>query len=544
MKHTPHLFYLIAGLCTSYSCNSKQAANKEEVSKKPNIIIIMADDMGYSDIGCFGSEIATPNLDKMAVEGLRMTRFYNASRCCPSRASFLTGQYPHAAGMGGMTDSHIDLPSYQGYLNNNCVTIANVLKSAGYSTFTSGKWHVGHAREHWPHNYGFDRIFSSIKGAGSYFDGKPYRNSDWPWSDPEIIYVRDSNRIEYPEGEYLTDLITENAVKYIEESKDNPFFLYMAYTAPHWPLHALPEDIAKYEGKYMIGWDSLRKQRYQKQLELGVIHDQYDMSKRDERVKAWDSLTAEEKTDMDRRMAVYAAMIDRMDQGIGKVITQLEASGKMDNTIIFFLSDNGGASALHVGYLHERFDPDAPIGSPQSFEGYGRGWANVSNTPFREGKATAHEGGISTPFIAWYPGRIKAGKIDHQPAHIVDFMATCVDLAGAEYPEQKEGVSILPMEGVSLLPLFNDEKIERKKPLYTEHFANLGIQKDNWKLVKLRNEPWELFDMENDRTETNNLINSAEPGVIKSLLEDFRTWETRVGVFPQDIVDSRTKLKD
>lgn len=514
---------------------------------RPNILIILADDMGYSDIGCFGSEINTPNLDRLASQGLRLTSFYNCARSCPSRATLLTGQYPHAAGIGGMTDSKINIPSYQGYINDQCVTIAEVLRKASYSCWLVGKWHVGDEPEHWPVPRGFDKDFAFIGGACSYFDGGAWRSKDWKFSDyGEMKFSYNGNLVRFPDtAGYMTDLLTGMACQFIEQHEDpnQPFFLHLTYTAPHWPLHARPSDIARYDGKYSVGWDSLRIARFEKQKRLGILAPGVTLSPRDPSVPAWNTLSDSAKASQQRLMAVYAAMVDRMDQGIGKVLQSLEKSGKLENTIIIFVSDNGGASAPTVPFLDPRFDPQALPGTPLSFTAYGKGWANLSNTPFRQYKAQLHEGGISSPCIVWYPAMIKANSINHTPAHLIDLLPTCAELGGTVSPESYKGKKVKPLPGVSLVPLLKGLSLNRNQPLCFEHFGNMAIIRDNWKLVRLNNGNWELYDRSTDRSETTNLIAVADAAIIQSLLRDYNQWADNSGVFPKDIVDARSMIK-
>jgi len=495
----------------------------DSVSKppRPNIIIILADDMGYSDIGCFGSEIQTPNLNKLAVEGLRMTQFYNAGRCCPTRASLLTGLYPHQAGIGDMERDY-GIPAYQGYLNRKCVTLAEVLKLNGYNTFMSGKWHVGKSPENWPVQRGFDRYFGLIDGASNYFNLNPYRYNQ----EPRTMALNDEKYYPPDSGFYMTDAFTEYALKFMDEqeSKNEPFFLYLAYTAPHWPLHALPEDIVKYRGKYMIGWDSLRMDRYKRMTEIGIINKNWQLSPRhEEQVPAWNTLDAAEKEMWDLRMAVYAAMIDRMDQGIGKILDKLSDMGEDKNTLIIFISDNGGC--------HERIKnrgnylPTSGVtGNADSFDAYEYNWANASNTPFRWFKHWVHEGGISSPCIVWYPQMIEAGRIVNSPAHTIDIMPTFVELAGGIYPETYNDYTIKPMMGKSLLPVFTDKKNEWKRILFWEHEGNRAVRNGDWKLVSRYDNatgsftPWELYNLSEDRTELNDL-SDKNPEILMEMIE-------------------------
>lgn len=520
-------FVAIAG------CSAVQLAwaggKNGEFMKKPNIILIMVDDMGYSDLGCYGSEIRTPNLDRMANEGIRFSQFYNGARCCPTRASLLTGLYAHQAGVGGMVGGGKPGP-YQGFLNDKCVTIAEALKQGGYATYMSGKWHIGENRPNWPVDRGFDKHYGLISGAMNYFDlakGKA-TNTKRHFAKQDEEYMPPNK------GFYATDAFTDFAVECITEHKDpaQPFFLYMAYTAPHWPLHALPEDIARYRGKYMDGWPALRKKRYKRLIELGLISDQWPMSDQDDQAADWDSLDEEKKTEMDLKMAVYAAQIDRMDQGVGKIMDALKKKGVEENTLVMFLSDNGACAESGALGANFRQDLTGEIGTVDSYHSYGRSWSNASNTPFRKHKQWVHEGGIATPFIVKWPGQVdKPGTITHQAGHIVDVMATCCEASGISYPSTCGGRSITPTEGLSLVPVFQGKERKPHDLLYWEHFGNRAVRSGKWKLVEDKREggKWELFDMEADRTELNNLI-EKEKAVAEDLKAKYQAWAERVGV--------------
>lgn len=519
---------------SSLFCNSCTTfKEKETVAGKPNIIVIMADDMGYSDIGCYGGEAKTPNLDRLAGEGLRFTQFYNAARCCPTRASLLTGIYPHEAGMGGMVNppkGHADNPFYQGFLNENCITLAEVLKTAGYYTAMSGKWHVGEERPHWPTDRGFDNYFGLISGAMNYWD---ISRSKQPGIKRHFA-IDSSEHTPSNKDFYMTDAITENAVKYIEkaDSLQQPFFLYVAYTAPHWPLHAWPEDIAKYEGKFMAGWDSLRRARYERMIRMRILPGNLEMSPRDANVKAWNSLSEEKKTEMDLYMAIYAAQIDRMDQGIGKIMDQLDAVGKMENTLILFLSDNGGCAEGGIwgqNFWSEMGEPGEP-GTANSYLSYGQSWANLSNTPFREYKHWVHEGGIATPLIAHWPAKIfDKGGLTSQVGHITDIMATCCDVAGVEYPKTFKGKEIRPLRGKSLLPVFEGELTEPRGFIFWEHEGNRAARLNDWKIVAKKGQPWELYHVNNDRTELHNLAGDSTK-IVSKMVEAYQKWATETQV--------------
>ncbi len=502
-------FLQIASMSAAAAALPSSAAGK-----RPNIVLIMADDMGYSDIGCYGSEIATPNLDGLAKGGVRFTNFYNTARCCPTRSSLMTGLYPHQAGIGHMVNKR-PIPAYQGYLNDRSVTIAEALRPAGYRTLMSGKWHVGENRPHWPTDRGFDKYFGLISGASNYWrldEGRQMAMDDKPYTPPT-------------EGFYMTDAIADNAVKFIDQTKrDQPYFLYTAFTSPHWPLHAHPQDIKKYEGKYMQGWDVLRKQRHQRMIDMGVVDKRWPLTPRDDKAPAWETIS--DKKARDLAMAVYAAQIDRMDQNIGKILKKIRERGEEDNTLIMFLADNGGC-AEEV----DRGKPGVPPGPADSFLSYGLPWANASNTPFRLYKHWVHEGGIATPFIAHCPSLVKQrNSFTNQVGHLVDVMATCVDVAGAKYPATHKGKDIQPMEGKSLVPTLQGKApVERK--LYWEHEGNRAARQGKWKLVSRYPNQWELFDVEADRTELNDLA-SKMPEKVAQLSADYETWAKRCGVVP------------
>lgn len=534
----------------------------EEVPRRPNVVVILADDMGYSDIGCYGSEIATPVLDSLADGGLRYTQFYNTARCCPTRASLLSGLYPHQAGVGHMMgDSGFD--GYRGELNRQCVTIAEALKPAGYGTYMAGKWHVTQQvkpdgdKTNWPRQRGFDRFYGTIHGAGSFFDPNSLTRDNTqisPVADPEYR----------PETYYYTDAISDHAVRFVNDhvqaTPQKPFFMYVAYTAAHWPMHALPEDIQKYSGVYDEGYAAFRKSRLEKMKRLGVVPQDIELS---EQAGDWDKVTNKEWET--RCMEVYAAMVDRMDQGIGKIVDSLKATGQFDNTLILFMQDNGGCAEglgrkgkagsderagqpeaamavdeLQVDMIPKKTRDGWPLiqgtkvmpGPADTYIAYGQGWANVSNTPFREYKHWVHEGGISTPLIAHWPKGIgRHGEVDHTPGHLIDVMATCVDLAAADYPSEKDGQTITPMEGKSLAPTFAGDAIEREA-IYFEHEGNRAIRAGDWKLVaKSATGPWELYDMAKDRAELNNLA-ADEPARVRTLTAMWQAYAERADVLP------------
>lgn len=507
---------------------------------KPNIIIILADDMGFSDIGCFGSEIKTPNLDKLAANGIRFTEFYNMSRCCPSRATLLTGLYPHQAGVGNMTQD-AGLPAYQGHLNDKCVTIAEVLNSAGYFTAMCGKWHVG--GEDFtvaPWTRGFERSLSAK--AGGFYYGKKGSGPGPLWLDGKNL---SNNSPDLPSDWYSTDLFTDYGIKFINQAvaEKKPFFLYLAHTAPHWPLEAPAADIAKYRGKYLAGWDKLRERRYQWQVAHGIINSSWPLSplpkswNGTEDVVAWDTYNAQEKDRFDQIMSLYAACVDHLDQSVGRLVEDLKNQGVLDNTLILFLSDNGGcAEGGPAGKLTEKKDGRVSAWCGES-------WATLENTPFRYFKHFEHEGGISTPFIAHWPNGItNAGSLCRERAQLVDLMATCIDLGGATYPTEFKGKPILPMEGKSIAPAFNGGNIG-KGDLYWEHNGNAAILEGDWKLVHVDGGPWELYNLTKDRTELHNLT-AADPERVKDLTAKWEAWAKRTGVLPKPDKEQKQAVKE
>lgn len=490
--------------------------------KRPNIILIMADDLGFSDLGCYGSEIATPNLNKLAAGGLRFTQFYNVGRCCPTRAALLTGLYSHQAGVGDMVKD-LGTPSYHGFLNDRCVTIAEVLRQGGYHTLMSGKWHVGEDRPHSPLDRGFERYFGLISGSDNYF--KPRRK------------MALDDRPFVPEGGhfYMTDAFTEYTLRFLNEygRKPEPLFLYLAFTAPHWPLHALPEDIAKYQGKYMDGWDSWRVKRHRRMVEMGIVEAKWPLTPRDPKVPSWTEV--KEKQTWDLKMAVYAAQIDRMDQGVGRILNKIKELDAEENTLILFLSDNGGC--------HEQIDsgkPGIPPGQADSFTSYGRPWANVSNTPFRSFKHWVHEGGIATPLIAYWPAVIQKGTITRQVGHVIDIMATCLDVAGSQYALTVNGRPITPLEGKSLMPILRGQARGGHEAIFWEHEGNRAVRQGKWKLVSRFPNGWELYDLEDDRTEMHDLVGQL-PAKAKELTQMYESWAKRCGVVPWEELTRKRK---
>ncbi|MBU3125938.1 arylsulfatase [Sinomicrobium weinanense] len=514
------------------SCKSEREGETKAPAKKPNIVLIMADDMGFSDIASYGGEVETPNLDALAKGGVRYTQFYNNARCCPTRASLMTGLYPHQAGMGWMTTADMGTPEYQGELNSKSVTIAEVLQTEGYHTYMSGKWHLSRVRnikagikDNWPSQRGFDRFFGIVDGASNYFT-------------PNVF--SDNKKYKAPgagEDFYFTHAVSDSTVmfmdKHFSSENENPVFMYVAYTAPHWPLHALEKDIEKYEEMYNMGWDRLREQRLEKQKELGIFDASVELSGRDPKIPAWEELSKEKQEEFAKRMAIYAAQIDAMDQGIGRIVDKLEELGELDNTLLMFLSDNGACAEYISG------EPGKEVtGKADTWESYRIHWANGGSTPYKEYKHWTHEGGIATPFIVHWPGGIDKklnGKYIREPGHIMDIMATAIAVSGAKYPEKYKGNDIVPLEGKSLVPHFSGCKTNRG-PIFWEHESNIGMRDGHWKLVAKTEENTEfdpdnleLYNMEDDPVELHNLA-EKEPGRLKEMFKKWQAWADKVNV--------------
>ena len=557
--HHIYLFLLLLGWDVAFAAEPR----------RPNLIVIMSDDMGYSDLGCYGGEIATPNLDALAREGVRFTQFYNTARCCPTRASLLTGLYPHQAGIGHMMDDR-KLEGYRGDLNRRSLTIAEALKPAGYRSYMVGKWHVtkkvnptGESEKHnWPLQRGFDRFYGTIHGAGSFYDPNSLTRDNTlisPFTDPAYR----------PAEFYYTDAINDHAASFVADHArahaTEPFFMYVAHTAPHWPMHAKEADIAKYQGKYDAGYDAIRATRVAKMKQLGLLDPRWQTAP--QAGGAWSDVS--DRAFEIRCMEVYAAMIDCLDQGVGRLVAELKRTGQYENTLILFLQDNGGCAEnlgrartrppaprsasptlppLAADYLQPDMIPKQtrdgfPMrqgygvmpGAADTYVAYGEGWANVSNTPFREYKHWVHEGGISSPLVAHWPAGIPASQrnaLERQPAHLIDLMATCIDLAGATYPLQRASESLHPLAGVSLRPAFSGQSVVRKEPIFFEHEGNRAVRDDPWKLVaKGPAGAWELYDMAADRTETHNLA-ATETARVQTMVAQWEAWARRTDVLP------------
>ncbi len=510
----PLLFLLLSGLATA-------------APRKPDLLVILADDLGWSDLGCYGGEIETPAIDSLASNGLRFRQFYNGARCCPTRASLLTGLYPHQAGMGGMVDSGDGKPGpYQGYLNDRCVTLAEALRPAGYRTLHAGKWHVGEKRPNWPVDRGFDRFYGLISGAMNYYD---IRKGKKPGIHRVFAIDGEEHLPESGPEFYATDAFTDHALRMLDETpEEQPFCLYLAYTAPHWPLHAPEELIRKYEPVYRSGWDGVRKERHRRLIELGLLPEGTPLTPGEQ--EDWDALDEEQKHEMARKLATHAAMVERMDWNIGRVLGRLRALDRLDNTLVVFLSDNGASA--EEGALGQNFRPDldGPIGSVNSYQSFGRSGASVSNTPLRKFKKHTQEGGIRTPFIVHWPEGLKskAGSFTNAVGHVIDLMPTFCEAAGAEYPETVNGRSIRPMEGRSLMPVFETGNGKPRK-LGWEHMGHAAWRDGDMKLVRPEADaPWELYDLAKDPLELRDLAED-QPDRVKALSRAWAEWAGRVG---------------
>ena len=519
--------------------------------KRPNVVLVLADDLGYSDLGCYGSEIPTPNLDALARDGIRMTRFTTTARCSPSRASLMTGLHPHQTGIGVLTAD--DGPGgYPGSLNDRCATIAEVLGASGYTTYLSGKWHLSHEKRvpspAWPTRRGFQHFFGTLDGGGNYYAPAGLHRGEQDVSaearnDPDFYY---------------TDAITDAAVHFLRDHPaDRPFFCYVAYTAPHFPLHAREEDVARHADRYREGWDVVRERRVAKMRELGILGEKVEAAPRDPNVPAWED--APDKDWEQRRMAVYAAMVEVMDRGIGRIVDELRATGQLDDTVFVFLSDNGGcaeqvppALGSDVRATGPRIiprtttdgrpvyigrQPDRPPGGEDTFMFCGPEWAHVSNAPFRRHKRWVHEGGIASPFIVHWPRGLaeRAGTISHAPHYLPDVLPTLLEITGATYPDD-----VLPLEGNGMLASLRGEPGDDTRCQFYEHIGNAAVRRGDWKLVRDYPGDWELYDIAEDPTELHDLA-AEHPSLVRELARAWAEWSARCGVVPRERIVELTR---
>lgn len=511
---------------------------------RPNILYMVADDLGFSDLGCYGGEIDTPILDSLASGGVRLTQFYNTGRCCPSRAAILTGQYPHRVGLGHMTTNDLGQPGYRGVVSGEAKTIAELLRPAGYRCFMSGKWHLGTSD---PTRHGFEEFYGTLVSAKRFFD-----------ADHLIRLPADRQPRSYSDGAfYATDAVTDHALDFLDlarETPDQPWFLYLAYNAPHFPLHAPRDEILKYADRYSSGWDRLRAERLSRMKQLGIVPENTELSARSQwrnygETKigvnpAWSSLPEDRRHDLARRMAIYAAMVDRLDQQIGRIVVDLKDKGEFENTLIVFTSDNGACFewdpfgfdivSSNQNILHRGEQLDS-MGGPGTFHSVGSGWANASNTPWRLYKHFNHEGGIASPGIVHWPARLskQAGAIHPWPAHIIDLLPTALRVANAKYDGK------LQLPGTDLVAQLEQAQLQpgpSERTLFFEHQGNRAVRRGKWKLVALDDEPWELYDIDVDRVEMQDLA-QRRPSLVQELSEAWDQWadENQVTPLPKDL---------
>ena len=514
------LLVLAAAGCSGTSSDGDGTDQDE----RPNVLIILADDLGYSDTSPYGSEIETPHLQELAEGGMRFTQMTNTSKCFPSRAELLTGVYAQQA------DMHDDPGRF-----HNSVMLGEVLKRAGYRTLFVGKHHGTDN----PYRWGFDHYWGLRDGAANYFNPGERRPSDpgppaqKDWAYPRTFVFDDSVAAPFtPDTSYYgTDTWTDWSLELLRryEGESKPFFLYLSYQAPHDPLQAPESVIEEYEGRYDEGYAAIRKARYERQIESGLIDpERYPLSEATHR--DWEDLSPAEREDQARRMEVYAAMIDRMDRNIGRIIDYLKARGEFENTLIFFASDNGAsAEVVQIG--------DGPIGSVHRWASLEEDWANVGNTPFRYYKNYTYQGGVATPFIAHWPDQIEPGSQTPVMARFTDIMPTLVDLTGADYPDTYKGEEVVEMQGRSLVPVLRGASIDRTGPIYWKWADSRAIWANGWKLVDHGEMGWRLFDLSGDRTETENL-RAEHPDRVDSLRSAWENWYEGTASFRTDTTDS------
>ncbi len=533
--------------------------NFNALANQPNVVVILLDDMGYSDLGSFGGEVETPNMDSLAKGGLRFTQNYNSARCCPSRASLLTGLYSHQTGIADFTGKDRTAergPAYLGRLNKDCVTLAEVLKTTGYATYGVGKWHVGH--EEIPTDRGFDEYYGYIRG---------YEADQWEPSKNLRLPEGTEMEIEYQkEDYYATDAFSDYAVEFIRQGQASgkPYFLYLAHSSPHFPLQAPAETRDKYVSTYLAGWDKLRAERYAKQKKIGLVTDSWSFTELSEVPEdkpevtnhfsgkenpSWSDLDKDRTVDLAYRMATFAAMIEHVDMGVGRVIEQLKQNGDLENTLILLTSDNGAcyewgpygfdiASRKGINVLHQGEKLDE-VGGPGTYHSVGSAWSCLSNTPLRMYKHFNHEGGNCSPLIAHWPkGIATPDRWVRNPVHLIDFMPTICEISGADYPRTFNGHRVTPVEGISLTPLFTDDGELPARTLYFDHFGGSAVRQGDYKLVRgnarYNDRQWELYNIREDRCETNDLINS-HPDKAEQLKHLWLAWAKRVKVFEPEI---------
>lgn len=520
--------YAIIAVALLFLCAEPVVAATE--AARPNVLLIMCDDLGFSDLGCYGGEIQTPHLDRLAADGMRFTQFYNCAVCVTTRSALLTGLYPRQ--------------TKRPRLRTNMITLGEAMRRAGYATSLTGKWHLGSEAPLRPIDRGFDEYYGVLDGCCNFFN--PARQDPVFYNGGRFRpFAHNDERItEFPEGYYTTDAFSDHAAATITRfaEGDKPFFVHLCYTAPHFPLHAFAEDIERYRGKYSDGYLAMREQRHKRQAELGLFESLPKLSAEEDRkgdyrydydVPDWEKLPTIEQQREQARMETYAAMVNRMDRGIGDVLTALEEAGVADNTLVIFLSDNGGCASWpsskpgqEEGFV--KYNQGIPVGDGRGYEFVGKGWGWAQNAPFRQFKTWSYEGGIATPMIVRWPGKAARGSITHQVGHIIDVMPTLLELAESEYPREFKGNQILPVEGKSLVPVFHGQKRVEHASLSWELFGNRAIRQGDWKLVwGASQKKWELYDLQTDRSETNNLA-AKYPERVTSMAHDWEAWQQRI----------------
>ena len=504
-------------------------AAESSADQRPNVLLILCDDLGYSDIGCYGGEIQTPNLDRLAEDGMRFTQFYNCAVCVTTRSALLTGLYPRQA--------------KKPRLRTNMITLGEAMRRAGYATSLTGKWHLGSEPPLRPIDRGFDEYYGVLDGCCNFFNPATPDPVFYNGGRHRPFAHNDERITKFPEGYYTTDAFSEHAASTIKRfaQGDKPFFAHLCYTAPHFPLHAFEEDIERYRGKYSDGYLAMRERRHKRQAESGLFPSLPKLSAEEDKkgdyrydydVPNWKELPVAEREREEARMETYAAMVERMDGGIGRVLASLDEAGVADNTVVIFLSDNGGCASWpasrpgqEAGFL--KYNNDIPVGDGRGYEFVGKGWGWAQNAPFRQFKTWCYEGGIATPMIVRWPGKVVRDPITHQVGHIIDFMPTLLELAESKYPREFNGHEILPVEGKSLLPVFRGQKRDGHESLSWELFGNRAIRQGDWKLVWGASEKtWELYDLKADRSETNNLA-AKLPERVTTMARDWEAWQER-----------------
>ena len=499
-------------------------------AERPHVLLILCDDLGYSDLGCYGGEIQTPHLDQLAGSGMRFTQFYNCAVCVTTRSALLTGLYPRQ--------------TKRPRLRTNMMTLGEAMRRAGYATSLTGKWHLGSQPPLRPIDRGFDEFYGLLDGCCNFFNPAKPDPVFYNGGRTRSFAHNDKRVTEFPEGYYTTDAFSEHAAKTIKRLANGtkPFFVHLCYTAPHFPLHAFDEDIERYRGKYADGYLVMRQRRHKRQAKLGLFASTPPLSAAEDKkgdyqydydVPDWETLPAGERRREEARMETYAAMVERMDRGIGRVLSALDEAGVADNTVVMFLSDNGGCASWPSSRPGQeeafwKYNQGIPVGDGRGYEFVGKGWGWAQNAPFRQFKTWCYEGGIATPMIVRWPGKVAPGSITHQVGHIIDFMPTLLKLANSEYPRKFNGNEILPMEGRSLAPIFHGNERKGHASLSWELFGNRAIRQGDWKLVWGASEKqWELYNLKTDRSETQNLA-AKFPHRVTVMARDWEAWRESV----------------